>query len=141
MDGAGIAAVLALAAQAAQLGTAFLACPESGAPEVHKKTLLSSPEDETRITDKFSGRAARGIANRFIRQMARAPVLAFPAQNHVTSALRAASAKAGKPDFVSMWAGQAAPLARALPAAELIARLEAETIEALRNLTGVLHES
>ena len=134
MDGAGIAAVLALGAQAAQLGTAFLACPESGAPEVHKKMLLSSPEDETRITDKFSGRPARGLANRFMREMERAPMLAFPAQNKVTGALRAASAKAGKPDFVSMWAGQAAPLARALPAAELIARLEAEAADAIRGV-------
>jgi len=141
MDGAAIAAVLALGAQAAQLGTAFLACPESGAPEVHKKMLLSSREDETRITDKFSGRAARGLVNRFMKEMERAPHLAFPAQNKVTVALRAASARAGKPDFVSMWAGQAAPLARALPAAELIAKLEAETIEAIRNLKGVLHES
>jgi nitronate monooxygenase len=76
-----------------------------------------------------------------MKEMERAPSLAFPAQNAVTAKLRAASAKAGKPDFVSMWAGQAAPLARALPAAELIARLEAETIEAVRNLKGVLHES
>jgi nitronate monooxygenase len=134
MDGTGIAAVLALGAQAAQLGTAFLACPESGAPEVHKKMLLSSPEDETRITDKFSGRAARGIANRFTKEMESAPVLVFPAQNYVTSPLRAASARAGKPDFVSMWAGQGAPLARALPAAELIARLEAETADAIRGV-------
>jgi len=141
MDGAGIAAVLALGAQAAQLGTAFLACPESGAAEVHKKMLLSSPEDQTRITDKFSGKPARGLANRFMKEMQGAPMLAFPAQNKVTSALRAASAKAGKPDFVSMWAGQAAPLARSLSAAELIAKLEAETIEAVRNLKGVIHES
>jgi nitronate monooxygenase len=141
MDGAGIAAALALGAQAAQLGTAFLACPESGAPEVHKKMLLSALEDETRITEKFSGRAARGLANRFMKEMERAPHLAFPAQNAVTAKLRAASAKAGKPDFVSMWAGQAAPLARSLPAAELIAKLEAETIEAIRNLKGVIHES
>jgi nitronate monooxygenase len=141
MDGAGIAAVLALGAQAAQLGTAFLACPESGAPQVHKDQLLKIREDETRITEKFSGKPARGIANRFTREMESAPQLAFPAQNALTAKLRAASAKAGKPDFVSMWAGQAAPLARALPAAELIARLEAETIEAVRNLKGVFRES
>ena len=134
MDGAGIAAALALGAQAAQLGTAFLACPESGAPEIHKKVLLATPEDETRITEKFSGRAARGIANRFVKEMQQAPTLAFPAQNKVTVALRAASAKAGKPDFVSMWAGQAAPLARALPAADLIAQLAAETEAAIRML-------
>ena len=141
MDGAGIAAALALGAQAAQLGTAFLPCPESGAPEVHKKVLLSSSEDETRITEKFSGRPARGIANRFMKEMALAPQLAFPAQNAVTAKLRAASARAGKPDFVSLWAGQAAPLSRALPAAELVSRLEAETTEAIRNLKGTLHES
>ena len=141
MDGAGVAAVLALGAQAAQLGTAFLPCPESGAPQVHKDYLLRVREDETCITDRFSGKPARGIANRFIREMERAPHLAFPAQNKVTAALRAASAKAGKPDFVSMWAGQAAPLARALPAAELVARLEAETFEAIRNMKGMLHES
>ena len=134
MDGAGIAAVLALGAQAAQLGTAFLACPESGAPQVHKEHLLRITEDETRITEKFSGRAARGLVNRFMKEMADAPHLAFPAQNFVTAKLRAASAKAGKPDFVSMWAGQAAPLARALPAAELIARLEAEAADAIRGV-------
>jgi len=134
MDGAGIAAVLALGAQAAQLGTAFLACPESGAPQVHKDHLLKTSEDETRITEKFSGKPARGLANRFMKEMQGAPMLAFPAQNKVTSALRAASAKAGKPDFVSMWAGQAAPLARALPAAELIARLETETADAIRGV-------
>lgn len=141
MDGAGIAAALALGAQAAQLGTAFLPCPESGAPQIHKDQLLKTKEDETRITEKFSGKPARGIANRFMKEMERAPQLAFPAQNAVTAKLRAASAKAGKPDFVSMWAGQAAPLSRALPAAELIASLEAETIEAIRNLKGALHES
>lgn len=141
MDGAGIAAVLALGAQAAQLGTAFIPCPESGAPQVHKDELLKTTEDETRITEKFSGKPARGLANRFMKEMERAPQLAFPAQNSVTGKLRQASAKAGKPDFVAMWAGQAAPLSRALPAAELIARLETETVEAIRTLKGVEHAS
>ena len=70
-----------------------------------------------------------------------APQLAFPAQNSVTGKLRQAAAKAGKPDFLAMWAGQAAPLSRALPAAELVARLEAETLESIQKLKGVLHES
>jgi nitronate monooxygenase len=141
MDGEGIAAVLALGAQAAQLGTAFIACPESGAPQVHKELLLKTSEDDTRVTEKFSGKLARGLANRFMKEMQSAPQLAFPAQNSVTGKLRQASAKAGKPDFVAMWAGQAAPLARALPAAELVARLEAEAIQAIENLRGVLRES
>jgi nitronate monooxygenase len=141
MDGAGIAAALALGAQAAQLGTAFIPCPESGAPQVHKNELLKRTEDETSITEKFSGKPARGLANRFMKEMERAPQLAFPAQNKVTGTLRQASAKAGRPDFIAMWAGQAAALSRALPAAELIARLEAETIDAIRTLKGLEHES
>ena len=138
MDGAGIAAVLALGAQLAQLGTAFLPCPESGATQVHKDLVVKATEDDTRITEKFSGKPARGLANRFMKEMDKAPQLAFPAQNVVTGKLRQASAKAGKGDFVAMWAGQAAPLARALPAAELIARLEAETMESIEKLKGVL---
>jgi nitronate monooxygenase len=141
MDGAGVAAVLALGAQAAQLGTAFIPCPESGASSVHKEALLNSREDDTRITEKFSGKPARGLANRFMREMADKPQLAFPAQNSVTSKLRQASAKAGKPDFVAMWSGQAAPLARALPAAELVSVIERETIDALRATAGLLTEA
>ena len=138
MDGAGIAAVLVLGAQAAQLGTAFLACPESGASQVHKDALLQAKEDDTRITEKFSGKPARGLVNRFMREMADRPQLAFPAQNSVTGKLRAASAKAGKTDCVAMWAGQGAALSRALPAADLIATLERETAEALRHTAGLL---
>lgn len=140
MDGAGIAAALALGAQAAQLGTAFIPCPESGAPQVHKDSLLAAREDDTRITEKFSGKPARGLANRFMKEMnaRNAPQLAFPAQNSVTGKLRQASAKAGKPDFVAMWAGQAAPLSRALPAAELVARLEDETIAAIREVAALI---
>jgi len=138
MDGAGIAAVLALGAQAAQLGTAFIPCPESGAPQVHKDELLRGTEDETCITEKFTGKPARGLANRFMKEMARSPQLAFPAQAWLTGALRQASGKAGRPDFVAMWAGQAAPLSRALPAARLIAALEAETLAALQATAGLL---
>lgn len=137
MDGAGVASVLALGAQAAQLGTAFIPCPESGAAGVHKERLLGAREDETLVTEKFSGKPARGIANRFIREMAGAPQLVFPAQNALVGRLRAAAAKAGNADFVAMWAGQAAPLARALPAAELVAALESETLEALDRLAAL----
>jgi nitronate monooxygenase len=141
MDGAGIAAALALGAQLAQLGTAFVPCPESGAPQIHKDLLLNGTEDSTRITEKFSGKPARGLANRFMKEMQEAPQLAFPAQNSVTGKLRQASAKAGRPDFVALWAGQAAPLSRALPAAELIAKLEAEAVDSIQKLKGMVHES
>lgn len=143
MDGAGIAASLALGAQLAQLGTAFVPCPESGASQVHKDLLLKATEDTTRVTEKFSGKPARGLSNRFMTEMAakNAPQLAFPAQNSVTGKLRQASAKEGKGDFVALWAGQAAPLSRALPAAELVAKLEAETIDSIQKLKGMLHET
>jgi nitronate monooxygenase len=134
MDGAGVAAVLALGARAAQLGTAFIPCPESGAAQVHKDLLVKATEDDTRITEKFSGKPARGLANRFMREMEDRPVLAFPAQNGVTGKLRQASAKAGKPDFIALWAGQASPLSRALPAAELIRRLQSELQESIQQL-------
>lgn len=139
MDGAGIAAVLALGAQAAQLGTAFIPCPESGASRVHKDRILGAREDGTLVTEKFSGKPARGIANRFMREMHEraAPQLVFPAQNTLTGKLRAAAAKAGNADFVAMWAGQATPLSRELPAAELVAALEAETLEALDRLAAL----
>lgn len=142
MDGAGIAASLSLGAQLAQLGTAFIPCPESGAPQAHKDALLAAREDETRITEKFSGKPARGLANRFITEMAAkgAPQLAFPAQNSVTGRLRQASAKAGKPDFIALWAGQAAPLSRALPAAELVRVLSQEAVAAIRQTGNFLKE-
>ena len=139
MDGAGIAAALALGAQAAQLGTAFIPCPESGASRVHKERILAAREDETAVTEKFSGKPARGLANRFMREMGAraAPQLPFPAQNALTGKLRAAAAKAGNPDFVAMWAGQATPLSRAMPAVELVAALEAETLECLDRLAAL----
>jgi nitronate monooxygenase len=134
--------VLSLGAQAAQIGTAFIPCPESGAPEVHKQAILAAREDDTRMTEKFSGKAARGIANRFLRdaEAKHLPQIAFPAQNALTTKLRQASAKAGSPDFYALWAGQAAPLARALPAAQLIAQLEQETIAAIRTIAALVKE-
>jgi nitronate monooxygenase len=142
MDGAGIAAALALGAQAAQLGTAFVATPESAAPAVYKHSLLAAREDDTRITEKFSGKPARALANRFVHEAEekRYPQLAFPAQNSLTLKLRTESAKEGNPDFVAMWSGQGAPLARAMPAAELVARLEGETLEAIRRISTFVSE-
>ena len=136
MDGAGIAAALALGAQAAQVGTAFIACAESGAAPVYKAAVLAAREDETLITEKFSGKPARGLANRFMREMngCDAPQLPFPVQNQLTGPLRAAAAKAGNADFIAMWAGQGVALARELPAAELVRTLRDETLDAIDRL-------
>jgi nitronate monooxygenase len=131
MDGAGIAAVLALGAQGAQLGTAFVTCKESGASAPHKQAILAAQDDDTLITEKFSGKPARGLVNRYMREMRDRPMLPFPAQNSLTGPLRSAATKAGKTEFLSLWAGQAAPLARELGAADLITTLRDETLEAL----------
>src|SRR3954466_8790274 len=129
MDGRGIAAALALGASAVQLGTAFLATDEAGAPECYKQALLSAREDATRLTRAFSGRPARGIVNRFMEEMDRDPdaILPFPLQNALTRPLRRAAAKAGRAEFLSLWAGQGTRLARRVPAADLVSRLVSET--------------
>ena len=136
MDGASIAAVLALGAQAAQLGTAFVVCPESAAPEAHRKAIVAMDGDETTITRAFSGKPARGVRNRFTESAEREawPLLPFPAQNKLTAPLRQASAKAGSADFYSAWSGQAGSLARAVPATDLMRRLVDETREAIERL-------
>ena len=129
MDGRDIARVLKAGASAAQLGTAFLCCPESGASAAYKQALLAARDGHTAITYAFTGRAARGLENRFTRSMAgrRADTLPFPIQNLLTRDLRKASAKRGDPEFLSLWAGTGVARLRAIPAAELMQRLIAET--------------
>ena len=136
MDGAGIAAVLALGAQAAQVGTAFLLCPESGAAEAHRKAIENMDGDETAITRAFSGKPARGVRNHFIEAAERAhvPLLPFPVQQKLTAPIRAASAKAGSADRIAGWSGQAGSLARRLPARDLVRALVDETCETIDRL-------
>jgi nitronate monooxygenase len=136
MDGRGIAAALALGAAAVQMGTAFLTCDEAGIPDAYKQAILDAHEDGTRLTPAFSGRPARGIVNRFMREVDDASVLPFPLQNTLTRPLRAAAAKAGRAEFLSLWAGQGVRLARRQPAAELIERLAKETAAAVGRLVG-----
>jgi len=129
MDGRGIAAALALGAQAAQLGTAFLTCAEAGVPDCYKEAILRARESDTRLTRAFSGRPARGIANRFMREVEREPdaILAFPLQNALTRPLRTAAGKAGRAEFLSLWAGQGLRMARRQTASELVGGLAQET--------------
>lgn len=127
MDGRGIAAARVLGASGVQLGTAFLCCPESGVAPVHKAALRQARDDATVITRAFSGRPARGLANALSEQLAHsADVLPFPLQHAATTPLRRASAQRGDPRFVALWSGQAAPLLRDLPAAELTRTLISE---------------
>jgi nitronate monooxygenase len=133
MDGRGVAAALVLGAAGAQLGTAFLTCEEAGVPPAYKEAILRAREDGTRTTRVFSGRPARGIVNRFMREMQDGDVLPFPLQNTLTRPLRAAAAKGNRAEFLSLWAGQGVRLARRLKAAELVTRLGAEASAALDN--------
>ncbi len=138
MDGRGIAACLALGADAVALGTAFLASDESGAPAKHKAALRQrAGEDATALTRAFSGKAARGLRNRFLsEQDGSAAVLPYPAQNQLTAGLRREAVKQGRFDLASLWAGQGAPLARGGPAAELFHQLVEQTEAVVRQLHG-----
>jgi nitronate monooxygenase len=134
MDGRGIAAALALGASAVQMGTAFLTCHEAGIPDVYKQAILTAQEDQTRLTRAFSGRLARGIENRFMKELAPEAILPFPLQNALTRPLRSAAAKQGRPEFLSLWAGQGVRLGRRQSARELVARLVYETEEAVKRI-------
>ncbi|MFJ8092565.1 nitronate monooxygenase [Streptomyces griseofuscus] len=130
MRGAQIAAVLAAGASAAQLGTAFLATPESGAPAVHKEALTNPLFVRTELTRAFTGRPARGLVNRFLREHGPYAPAAYPEINHLTSPLRKAAAKAGDAQGMALWAGQGHRLARDLPAGQLVEVLATELAEA-----------
>jgi nitronate monooxygenase len=125
MDGRDVAAAMQLGAAAAQLGTAFLPCPESGAPAAYKNALLEAKKDTTVITRAFSGRPARGIANAFIAMMAGSEnaILPFRQQNDLTRPMRNAAGQQGLADFISLWAGQGVARSRAMPAGELVKTL------------------
>ena len=132
MDGRGVAAALVLGAAAVQLGTAFLTCEEAGVPPAYQEAILGAREDGTRTTRAFSGRPARGIVNRFMREVEGGDVLPFPLQNALTRPLRTAAARANRAEFLSLWAGQGVRMARRQKAADLVARLAAEAEAALR---------
>jgi nitronate monooxygenase len=129
MDGAGISAALRLGAGAAQLGTAFIGCPESDADAGFRALLASDAAHHTVMTRAISGRPARCLANEFTRLSAAvAPrrIPAYPIAYDAGKALNAAAKAAGDTRYGAQWAGQGAPLARSLPAAKLIAALSGE---------------
>ncbi|MFE5242797.1 MULTISPECIES: nitronate monooxygenase [unclassified Streptomyces] len=136
MRGSQITAVLAAGAVAAQLGTAFLASPESGAHPLHKQALTNPLFVTTALTRAFSGRPARGLVNRFVREHGPYAPAAYPQVHQLTSGLRKAAAKAGDAQGLALWAGQGHRLARELPAGELVGLLAAE-MEAARAAVSV----
>jgi len=127
MDGADIRAALDAGAQAVRMGTAFLVTDEAAVHPAYRAQLLSG-QASTRLTRAFSGRYARGIENRFMRQMAgvEALVPAYPVQNALTGSIRAAAAANNDPELMSLWAGAGVNRARAMPVAQLMQTLVTE---------------
>jgi nitronate monooxygenase len=129
MDGAGIAAALKLGAAAAQLGTAFVGCPESAADSGYRAALASEAANHTAMTRAISGRPARCLANRFTALAETIPdsdVPSYPITYDLGKALHAAGKAKGDFGFGAQWAGQGAPLSRPMPAADLVRVLVAE---------------
>jgi nitronate monooxygenase len=122
--GRAVGAVLAAGASAAQLGTAFLLAPEAGTSEPHRTALRSGRP--TRLTRAFTGRRARGIVNRFMREHEAAAPSGYPEVHFVTAPIRAAARSAGDAEAINLWAGQAYPLTRQEPAGAVVERLAAE---------------
>lgn len=136
MDGRGIAAALALGAEGVQLGTAFLRCPESALSDVERDVLAHASERPTTLTDRATGRPVRVIRTRIVDELdsADVPPLPFPLQAVATGPVTRAALEQSRGDLALVLAGQGAPLARDLGAADLVAALVAETDEVLSRL-------
>jgi len=130
VHGADVAAVLAAGAVAAQLGTAFLRCPEAGTGATYRAALAAGGR-ATALTRAFTGRPARGLVNRFLVEQGPHAPAAYPQVHHMTRPLRAAAAAAGDVEGLHLWAGQTYTLAQEVPAAELVARLHEQAAAAL----------
>lgn len=129
MDGRAIAAVLQLGASGVQMGTAFVSCPESAADQAYRAALQSDRAYHTRVSSAISGRPARGMVNRHFTDVGgrnAPPMPDYPIPYDAAKALAAAARSSGNSEFNVQWAGQGAPAARALPAAELVATLVEE---------------
>jgi nitronate monooxygenase len=129
-DGRGVAAALALGAQAAALGTAFLRTAEAGTGAAYRRALTDADETSTVTTSAFSGRPARGLRNVYVRAFDGGDpveVPDFPVMNYLSRPLRTAAAAAGTAEAQSLWTGQGVSLTRDIGAGELVAALVAET--------------
>ncbi len=134
MTGADVAEVLAAGAVAGQLGTAFLLAPEAGTNELHRRALADGRFAETALTRSFSGRWARGLANRFIADHPDAPA-AYPEINNATRPLRGAAVANDDPDRLNLWAGANFRFVRERPAAETVTGLVDECTRAVEQRT------
>lgn len=140
MDGAGIKAALDLGATAAQMGTAFIGCPESAADAAYRSNLFGPGSLHTQLTSLISGRLARSLPNRFTALQAHKDVPALPGYPMVYDAgkaLNVAAKAKGETGFGAQWAGQGAPMARAMPAAQLVETLLHELAQAQNSRSNV----
>ncbi|WP_067934287.1 NAD(P)H-dependent flavin oxidoreductase [Alicyclobacillus kakegawensis] len=136
VDGRGLVAALSLGASAVQMGTAFLASPESGAHPLYKQRLIEAEADNTELTRAYSGRLARGIRTEYMRKMAQftGEIPPYPIQHHLTRDIREAALERGDPEYMSLWAGQAHPLVTTHPAAALVQEVMDVAAATLRSL-------
>ena len=140
-DGRGIAAALALGASAVQIGTAFMLCPEAATSNLQRKVLTAASDVGTRVTRALTGRPARALVNRYVREMSdfdESDLPDYPLIRGLAGPLGAAAAKSGSDDFSTMWAGQAAALGREMPAGELVMTLMDEASAVLKGLRAKL---
>jgi nitronate monooxygenase len=132
MDGRGIMSAKCLGAKGVQMGTAFLTCVESGVKQAYKDAILHATEDQTVLTNAFSGKMARGINNTFISEMEKyqLEIPVYPIQNELTKGIRKTAGALKNPEYMSLWSGQSPRLAKSLTAKELIEKIisEAEKI-------------
>ena len=137
-DGRGIAAAFALGAAATQIGTAYLLCPEAATPSLHRNALRQAREDATLLTNVFSGRPARALANRLALEVG--PIsdalTDFPLPIGELTALRAKAESQGCNDFTPLWSGQSGSLLKEMPARALTLELAREAIERFKQLDG-----
>lgn len=124
-DARGVRAAQALGASAAAAGTVFLLADECPISAAYREALQQGQDHETVLTRAFSGRWARGLDNRFMREYAGAELPDFPIPNALTRPLRQAAGKAGRSEFLSLWAGQSVALAECAPAAQIVKKLAA----------------
>jgi nitronate monooxygenase len=135
-DGRGLAAAFALGASGAQLGTAFLGCPEATVSPLHRAQLRNAVDDGTELTRAFTGRPARALRNRFITEMADSEPLEFPLQASLLGPLWQLPSEEERAAFTPFWAGQAAPLAKEIPAGQLVEQLAREAQSILGAISG-----
>ena len=132
-DARGVRAALALGASGVQLGTAYLFCPEANTSPLYRRALEQAGDNGTAVTNLFSGGPARGILNRFLQESGpisdAAP--AFPYAATLVAPLRTASEKTGALDYMQLWSGQAAGLAKSVPADQFTSRLAADVLKKL----------